>query len=57
MLIEQDARSWQRGCDDGRAGKPARRPVGCDGSSYRSGWLEGKAAKETGCTRGGWRAR
>jgi hypothetical protein len=57
MLIEQDARSWQRGFDDGKTGKPPRCPTACEESSYRTGWIEGKAAKETGCTRGNWRAR
>jgi hypothetical protein len=54
LISEQDARSWQRGFDDGMAGKPGRCPVACDKPSYRSGWVEGNAARESGCTRGNW---
>jgi ribosome modulation factor len=54
LITDQDARSWQRGYDDGMAGRPARCPVSFDKPSYRSGWIEGKAAKESGCTRGNW---
>jgi hypothetical protein len=39
-----DPKSWQKGYDDGQAGKPNRKGD-ADGYSYASGYIEGKAKK------------
>lgn len=43
-MITVDATIWQKGFDDGKAGRPHRKGT-ADGFSYASGYIEGKAKK------------
>ena len=42
--IAIDSASWQKGFDDGKAGRP-HSEGNADGYSYASGYIEGKAKK------------
>ncbi len=44
--IRQDAQSWSHGRQDGRNGRQWH-PGASDGLSYASGYVEGKAERET----------
>jgi len=44
MKVQIDRMSWQKGYNDGKAGKPNRKG-NADGYSYNSGYIEGKANK------------
>ncbi|MGE4501126.1 MAG: hypothetical protein AB7C96_12320 [Hydrogenovibrio sp.] len=41
-----DSVSWQKGFNDGKAGRPHRKG-NADGYSYASGYIEGKKKKES----------
>ncbi len=47
MTIQLDTRSWAAGCRAGLAGTDLFVvPAGVDGLSWRSGYVEGKAARD-----------
>jgi hypothetical protein len=47
MIVRQNQASWQQGYNDGFAGKPSRPIKVPDELAYASGFIEGKAARET----------